>query len=364
MWPPILRLKVCVVLEAAMMWHGLSVGTNSVPAVKAWVLSTACLVGLGLASPVFGQQSTRAGSEWFRADPTLVPAATPTPAPAPPAAPVPPAAPAVDPNFNPGLNMPPQPPLAPLPALDPNRRPYRMPGLGGGYGGGYGSVSGLYPSSEMNSYVVASARAAMARSLFYQADSELGQAYRAAQRQFDASLEYKQAIKDERDAYSDLGFARSKAFSSLSEDKKYQRLLALRQDLSERLEDGRARHTLTPDEVVAMANLKMSYATEMRSIEVGALANEPSVRQSQDRLVSAGSHVSALRQSFDESVRVNPDILMARRNLEDARIAKLTADAYLRAATMNSSYAMDYAYYLYRRPNNGYTDAFSSAGRY
>jgi len=235
----------------------------------------------------------------------------------------------------------------------PNVRPYRMPPISGYGGNGYGSVSGLYPSAEMNSYATAMARAATARALFHQADSELGQAYRAAQRQFDGSPEYKQAIKEERDAFDALNAARTKALMSLDSDNKYQRLLALRQDLSERLDEPRTRRTLTPDEVVAMASLKMSYATEMRAIEAGALEREPTVRSAQDRLVTAGARVSELRQRYSDSLRVNPDVLMARRNLEDARVAKLTAEAYLHAAMVNGSYALDYAYYLYRRPNNG-----------
>jgi hypothetical protein len=240
----------------------------------------------------------------------------------------------------------------PATALNPAQRPYRMPPVGAPYSG-YGSVSGLFPSSEMNSYVLASARAATARALFRQAESELGQAYRAAQRQFDGSADYRQALRDERDAYAALGTARTKAFAALESDQKYQRLLGLRQDLAERLQEGRARRTLGPDEVVAMATLKMSYATEMRGIEAGALANEPAVRDAQERLVTAGQRVSGLRQVFDQSLRDSPDILMARRNVEDARVARLTSEAYLRSATVNGSYAVDYAYYLYRTPPFG-----------
>jgi hypothetical protein len=235
-----------------------------------------------------------------------------------------------------------------------------MPPVGGPYNG-YGSVSGLYPSSEMNNYVIASARAATARALFRQAESELGQAYRAAQRQFDTSADYRQAIREEREAYTSLNAARTKAFASLENDQKYQRLLGLRQDLGERLQEGRARRSLGPAEIMAMATLKMSYATEMRAIEATALANEPSVRDAQERLVTLGQRVSGLRQVFDQSLRDSPDILMARRNLEDARVARLTADAYLRATTLNGSYAINYAQYLYRTPAGG---GFGYAGGY
>src|SRR4051812_22919270 len=124
------------------------------------------------ATPAVAQQSSvRAGpTEWFRDDPNTanggggaapgVPAAPGDVPPAPPANVAPPAG-----NGN-----------APM---VPNVRPYRMPPISGYGGNGYGSVSGLYPSAEMNSYATAMARAATARALFHQADSELGQAYRA-----------------------------------------------------------------------------------------------------------------------------------------------------------------------------------------
>jgi hypothetical protein len=334
------------------------------------LMATACTAGVWMvAAPASAQvQQPAAGpgpTEWFREGANNpVGVGTPTIAPAAPAAPEPgafvpaaPAAVAVPPAAPANVGLPPAaannvaPPAVIPPA--PGQRPYRMPPISGNSGNGYGSVGGLYPSNEMNSYAAAMARAATARALFRLADSELGQAYRAAQRQFDASLEYRQALKEEKDAYDALTAARSKAFASLSSDNKYQRLLALRQDLSDRLDDMRARRALSQEEIIAMANLKMSYSTEMRSYEMNAMNNEPTVKQSQDRLVTAGARVSELRQHYSDSLRTSPEILMARRNLEDARIAKLTAEAYLHAAMENGSYALDYAYYLYRRPGNG-----------
>jgi hypothetical protein len=335
------------------------------------LLATACTAGFwALAAPVSAQAQqgvpvSRPGApEWFREDPNGAGGGTITPpAPAAPEGgtfvPAPPAnvalPPAVAPQNVPNNNIP----------QVPANRPFRMPPITAPAGNGYGSVGGLYPSSEMNSYAAAMARAATARALFHLADSELGQAFRAAQRQFDASPEYRQALREEKDAYEAMTAARTKALATLSGDEKYQRLAALRQDLTERLDDLRARRGLSQEEVIAMANLKMSYSTEMRSFESVALNNEPAVKQAQERLVAAGQRVSELRQRYSDSLRVNPEILTARRNLEDARIAKIAAEAYLHAAMTNGSYALDYAYYLYRRPNNGggyYGGDYSYAG--
>lgn len=328
-----------------------------------------CAAVVGLASTVLAssvQAQAAGGTEWYRQPPVQPAAGQPVAMQQPVVQPQPAAQPA-QPAGQPAAGVPAGVPngnaLPPgvfaQPAINPALRPYQMPGINNPYNG-YGSVSGLYPSSEMNSYMNASARAAAARALFRQAESELGQAYRAAQRFFDNAPQYKQAIKEEQDAFTALTNARTKALSSLESDTKYQRLLALREDLGEKLLDGRIQRSLNHDEVVAMATLKMSYATEMRAIEANALTNEPAVKDAQDRLVQAGARVSEMRQGFEESLRVNPEILMARRNLDDARVAKLTSEAYLRAAMVNGSRALDYAYYLYRTPSrwDGYNTGY------
>lgn len=360
-----------------LVWHRLLVRRTIRPQAQTarprtgWVaLAIAVAVGVvPTVAPAQAQQPGQRGQgEWFRDDVPATPAGggvPGAPADAPPAPP--PGNGNVPGNGVPGNGI----PGNGVPTVPPSR-PYRMPAIGGGYSGSpYGSASGLYPSSEMNSYVTAMARAATARALFRLADSELGQAFRAAQRQFDGSPDYKSAVKEEKDAYDALTVARTKALASLSSDTKYQRLLALRQDLASRLDDLRARRAISQEEVVVMANLKMSYATEMRVIEAQALSNEGSVRQSQERLVAAGGRLSTMRQTYSESLRVNPEVVSARRNLEDARIAKLTAEAYLYGATVNGSAALDYSYYLYRNPRNGYgsggyygNDSYGYGGSY
>ena len=311
------------------------------------MLTSAFGVAVAAAGPAIAQQqpaqppASRPGTEWYRDNPAaMAPGQVAGQPPAQPAVAVAPGAPAAVGQPQPGV--PQAPPL----------RPYQMPPLGNNYGG-YGSTSGLYPSYEMNTYVVASARASMARALCRQAEAELGQAYRAAQRQFENSADYRQALKEERQAWDSLGSLRAKALESLTGDTKYNRLAALREDLSRQLEMSHVRRSLSQEEVYAMASLKMSYAAEMRAIEQGVLGSDADVRDAQARLVAAGAQVSAMRQAYDEAVRANPDILMARQNMADAVVARQTADAYLRAATANGAAALDYAYYLYRQPNRG-----------
>lgn len=167
---------------------------------------------------------------------------------------------------------------------------------------------------------------------------------------FEASAEYREALRDESAAYADLNAARRKAFQSLASDQRYQRLLALRQDLGEQIRDRRATKTIGQDELVALATVKMGYGTDLHSLEADALsADGGEVRAAQDRLVVAGAKVAAMRAKYDESLRSNPEILFARRNLEDSRIAMLTADAFRHAALVAGAEALDYAYYLHSR---------------
>jgi hypothetical protein len=221
----------------------------------------------------------------------------------------------------------------------------------GSYYYGYGG----YPAYEVNNVVLAQTRAATARALFRRAESELGQAYRAAQREFDRSQEIREALNAEKAAYDQLVAARRKAISTLADDARYTRLLALKADVAEQLAEGRANRTLGPAEILSMATLKMAHATDIRAMEANALNNEPDVKTAQDRLVAAGTRVAEVRQRYDDSLRVNPDIQMARRNLEDARLAKLTAEAFLHAAYGAGVTALDYSYWVNRR-------AFGSSG--
>lgn len=240
------------------------------------------------------------------------------------------------------------------------RRPIDRNGMPAGYSpSGYGAQSNYgtgyagYPAYEVNNWVGAQARAATARMLFRQAEMELSGAFRAAQRQFELSPEWKQATSAERAAFDALLASRRRATQGLMNDQKYQRLIALHTDAAERLAQGRASKSLSPAEILAMATLKMHYATDMRHMEADAMADEPSVKDAQDKLIAAGQKITEMRAAHEEGLRRNPEILAARRMLEDARIAKITAETYARGTTIAGTIALDYAYWS-NRHNYGY----------
>ncbi len=313
-------------------------------------------------------QPGAAKPEWFRdvpprvpGDPPVAPQAAvtaepnadpPAPAPADPAAPVVPAQPAA-PTPSPVPAAPVVPPAAP---------------------GGDGFFSGNqrtspysprsysdYPFGEINSYVVAQARLATARAMFRRAESELSAAFRDAQHDFETSQAFQDALREEKVDYDNLVAARRKALMSLGTDQRYQRLAALRADLSDQIGEHRAAHDVTQNEIVVLATLKMGYAVDMRSMEAVMLGNDGGdVKAAQEKLVAAGSKVAALRARFDESLRTNPEVVAARRDLEDARIVKITAAAYLEGTELSAAQALDYAYYMHRR--QGYNISADSWG--
>src|SRR5579885_1443132 len=83
-------------------------------------------------------------------------------------------------------------------------------------------------------------------------------------------------------------------------------------------------------------------------MEAAALDKDDALRDARRKMVEASGKVTAMRTSFDVSVHANPQILQARRNLEDARVALTTAEAYLNGATLAGSLATDYSYYRHR----------------
>ncbi len=230
---------------------------------------------------------------------------------------------------------------------DLRRGPVRPPYAGGSGGGGYGDL-GEYPSYGVNDWVNASARAATARAMFRRAQSELDASIRRAQRDFEKSRAYKQSVAGERDAYDAYLASRSHALRNLADDSRYQSLVQLRSELGERIARRRAAKDISKDELLAMATLKMVYASQARAMEVSALNSDAAMKDARDKMVVASKRVSQMEEDFDDSIRDNPEILMARRNLEDARVSVIATSAYANSAQVAGNAALDYAYYLHR----------------
>lgn len=216
---------------------------------------------------------------------------------------------------------------------------------------GYGN----FPSIEVHDAVVANARAATARAIFRRAENALNASVRKAVRTFQGSGELREASVAEKDAYAAYSIARRRALQTVLEDPKYRAIMSLRAELSDRINYKRVNRSVDErtdrqvmDDVLAMATLKMNYAADARAMEQLALAVSDEHKDAQAKLRQAATRVSELKTDFDEALRNDQDLLAARRNLEDARIARLTASAYLKGASIAAEEALDFAYYLNR----------------
>lgn len=227
---------------------------------------------------------------------------------------------------------------------------------------GYGN----FPSVEVHDAVVSNARAATARAIFRRAENALNAAVRRAVRTFENSDELREAKEQEKQAYEAYAAARRRALQSVLEDPKYRAIMSLRADLTDQINYKRANRSYDDrtdrqitDDIIAMATLKMNYAADARAMEQMALETNSEHKDAQAKLRTAAAKAQELKTDFDEALRNDRDLLAARRNLEDARIARLTASAYAEGAIDAAQEAIDFAYYLnrYSRYNGaGYQD--------
>jgi hypothetical protein len=216
---------------------------------------------------------------------------------------------------------------------------------------GYGN----WPSVEVHDAVVSNARAATARALFRRAENVLNSSVRHAVRTFEGSAELRDAQKAEKEAWETYSLNRRRALQSVLENPKYRAIMSLRQELSDQIVYKRNSRTYDDrtdkqvmDDILSMATLKMSYAADARAMEQLALETNTEAKDAQAKFRQASARVSDLRKDFDDALRNDRDLLAARRNLEDARIARLTANAYLKGAREAADLAIDFAYYLNR----------------
>jgi hypothetical protein len=221
---------------------------------------------------------------------------------------------------------------------------------------GYGN----YPSLEVHDAVVANARAATARALFRRAENALNSSVRKAVRTFEGSTELTDARKTEKEAYAAYAASRRRALQTVLEDPKYRAIMSLRQELSEQIAYKKVNRAVDErtdkqimEDVLSLATLKMNYAADARAMEQIALDSNNEAKDAQAKLRTASTRVAELKRDFDDALRNDRDLLAARENLEDARVARLTASAYLKGAATAAEDALDFAYYLNRYSRYG-----------
>jgi hypothetical protein len=248
------------------------------------------------------------------------------------------------------------------PAPPPGRPPQQQGPLFRHDTGGYGFAD--YPSMEMHDWVVANAMAARARAMLNRAESELNTTFRRTQSRFEHSEEYSKAAMADKLAYADYVAARQKVLNTLGGDAKYHAIMQLRDELAEKITERRAAKDVSRDEILAMATLKMQYASDARAIETAALSADDNLKAARDKMVDTSRKLSDLKAQFEYAIHDNPELIIARRNLEDARIGVVEACALAQGAAISSNYAVNYSYYLHRNDNGGQYGPYGPNGIY
>jgi hypothetical protein len=208
-----------------------------------------------------------------------------------------------------------------------------------------------FPQDEVHDWVVASARAARAQAMLHLSEKQLNDAIRDAQWTFENSQEYKEAAIGEKQAYNAYTAERQRALKSVLGDSKYQAALQLCDELSDKIAKYRAMAKpgqIPREELLALASQKLQYASDAHNMERDALDKDAAVQDARQKMVQASARANELRAAFDRSIRMNPQIVQARRNLDQADVDLITAQAYCNAAALAGEVATDYSYYRHR----------------
>jgi hypothetical protein len=208
-----------------------------------------------------------------------------------------------------------------------------------------------FPEDSMHDWVVASARTARSRAVLHLVEKQLNDTIRDAQWTFEQSREFRDATAAEKQAYDNYIAERQKALQSVVTDPKYQSAIRLRDDLGDQIARFRAgsKPGIIPrEELLALASQKLQYASDAHNMERDALDSNAVVQDARQKMVQASARTAELRAAFENSIRMNPQIAQARRNLDMARVELITAEAYYSAAAEASQLATDYSYYRHR----------------
>jgi hypothetical protein len=224
-----------------------------------------------------------------------------------------------------------------------------------------------YPAPEVQTVPMAYAHTVTARAEQDQMLTDLHTTVDRIREDFNYSPDMIAAIRGQDAAYLAYDDARRRVLENLSTDPTYRAMISLVVSLKHKLEDERPGVKPTEadlERILATATLKLSYASAASAMEVAALSADSDVMQTRARLITAGDKVGQMRTDFDRQVRRNPEFLAARRNLDEARIARLTAEAFLDGALDARSVALDYAYYLHRFDQYSYAPVVPTAYGY
>jgi hypothetical protein len=223
--------------------------------------------------------------------------------------------------------------------------------------GPYRGYATDYPAPEVQAIPMAFAHVVTARAEQDLLQADLHSTVDRLREDFNYSPAMLAATKEQNQAVDAYDQARRNVLEKLSQDPTYRAMISLVVTLKQQLDTEHPGPKATDaqlERIVATATLKLSYASAASAMEVAALSADADIMQTRARLLEAANKVSTMRTDFERDIHRNPDFIAARRNLDEARIARLTAEAFLSGAIDARGVALDYAYYLHRFDQNAY----------
>jgi hypothetical protein len=226
-------------------------------------------------------------------------------------------------------------------------------GMQPGGGGAYSGYGNDYPAEEVRAVPGARAQAVRARLEHERAQTDLHRWIDRSWDDFTNSHDYLDTTANERKSQDAYNRERDRVLRKLQDDSNYRTLKDLIADLSAKMERERPRsisaaNSDSIEDMLAMATVKLGYLSQLSAMESAALNADRAVQDSRTALLDAGTKSREMRRTFDRKLRRDPDFLANRGRIDDLRINKVVAGAFLESAINARNIALDYAYYVHR----------------
>lgn len=199
------------------------------------------------------------------------------------------------------------------------------------------------PAAEIRAVPAARAQAVHARWSWYQAQTDLYNALRLKVTEFNATPEYRAALKEQADAWDGYIKARDKAVDGLKNDPAYRANEAIRKNLTEQIADAHDTPKPDPATISAMSTVKLNFASENRKLEMSVLDRDSDYKAAQQRYREASAKVKELDDRRANLIATDPALSAMRQAIAEAHIDSLTTAAYLDSALVARDLAIGYA---------------------
>jgi hypothetical protein len=230
-----------------------------------------------------------------------------------------------------------------------------MNGGAGQYGDAYRGYSNDYPAEEVRAVPGARAQAVRARLEHERAQTDLHRWIDRSWDDFVNSKDYLDTTANERQRQEAYNRERDRVIKRLQDDSNYRALRDLIADISAKMERERPRsssmaavNTDAMEDMLALATVKLGYMSQLSAMESAALSADRGVQDARTALLESGARSRELRRGFERRIRRDENFLANRGRIDDLRINKIVASAFLESAINARNIALDYAYYVHR----------------